>query len=244
MPTLPTTLPKSDLDVHYPDSDGRPLGETGWHVRSTFALYGVLRNHLADRDAYVAANMFLYYEQGNPKANASPDCMVILGVGNHERRSFKAWVEGAIPSVIFEFASDETFREDLCAKRMLYQRLGVAEYFLFDPLGECLDPRLQGFHLERGEYIELEPDADGSLISHALGLRLIAERSLLRAIDLRTNHPLLTFEEKPAEPAREAGRIERERQRVAALAGEVERLRILLGDRAKPATMRPPGNRG
>jgi hypothetical protein len=38
----------------------------------------------------------------------------------------------------------------------------VAEYFLFDPLGECLDPRLQGFRLEGGEYVELEPDATGA----------------------------------------------------------------------------------
>ena len=32
-----------------------------------------------DPDAYVASNMFLD-EDGNPKANRSPDCMVCLGV--------------------------------------------------------------------------------------------------------------------------------------------------------------------
>lgn len=257
MPLPRATSPPPDLDVYYPASDGRPMGETGWHIRSTYSFYGVLREHLADRDAYVAANMFLYYEQGNPKANRAPDCMVILGVGNHERRSFKTWIEGAVPSVVLEFSSDETIDEDLHAKRTLYARLGVAEYFLFDPLGECLDPRLQGFRLEGGEYIELVPDADGSLISHVLGLRLIAEGILLRAIDLRTNRPLLTNEEKTAELARgteqtererrraeqelqraeqerqraerERQRAEQERQRADALEAELERLRALLG---------------
>ncbi|HEX8199928.1 MAG TPA: Uma2 family endonuclease, partial [Isosphaeraceae bacterium] len=220
------------------------VGETGWHVRSTFALYGVLRDHLAQDDAYVAAHLPLYYERGNPRARRAPDCMVIRGVGDHERRSFKTWFEGAVPEIVFELASDETFREDLGAKRLLYQGLGVCEYFLFDPLGDCLDPRLQGFRLDGREYGELAPDVDGSLISHVLGLRLIAEGTLLRAIDLRTNRPLPTFEEKAAELAREAGRIERERQRVAALAAEVERLRGLLGRQGRSATASPPGTRG
>ncbi len=227
------------------------MGETGWHVRSTSSFYEVLREHLAHTDAYVASNMFLYYEQGNPKANRAPDCMVILGVGKHERRSFKTWVEGAVPSVIFEFSSDETIDEDLHAKKALYARLGVTEYVLFDPFGDCLDPRLQGFRLEGGEYIELVPDADGGLISQVLGLRLIGEGFLLRAIDLRTNRPLLTMEEKSAELARAADQTERlrlraeeerlraeeerqraeqERQRADDLAAELRRLRALLGD--------------
>jgi Uma2 family endonuclease len=213
MPSLPATSPPPDLDVDYPASDGRPMGESGWHFRSTSSFYSVVKEHLAHTDAYVAGNMFLYYEQGNPQANRAPDCMVILGVGNHERRSFKTWVEGAVPSVIFEFASDETFDEDLHAKKDLYARLGVAEYFLFDPLGDCLDPRLQGFRLEGGTYVQLVPDADGGLISQVLGLRLIPMGILLRAIDLRTNRPLLTFAEKTAELARLVEQAERERQR-------------------------------
>ena len=213
MPSLPATSPPPDLDVYYPASDGRPMGESGWHFLSTNAFYSVIKEHLAHTDAYVAGNMFLYYEQGNPQANRAPDCMVILGVGNHERRSFKTWVEGAVPSVIFEFSSDETFDEDLHAKKDLYARLGVTEYFLFDPLGECLDPRLQGFHLQGGQYVELVPDADGSLISQVLGLRLIGDGYLLRAIDLQTNRPLLTLEEQSAESARAKEQAEQERQR-------------------------------
>jgi len=127
------------------------MGETGFHVETLFLLHQALKSHLRGRaDSYVASNMFLYYEEGNPRANRSPDVMVILGVDNHTRRTFKTWVEHTVPSVIFEISSDETWREDLHAKRDLYARLGVAEYFLFDPLGDCLDPRLQGFRLEDG----------------------------------------------------------------------------------------------
>ena len=94
MSSLPTTSPPPDLDVYYPSSDGGPMGETGWHIRSTYSFYGVLREHLADRNAYVAANMFLYYEQGNPRANRAPDCMVILGVGSHVGSAVRTNIRG------------------------------------------------------------------------------------------------------------------------------------------------------
>src|SRR5689334_9644843 len=159
-PLLP---PKDPL---YPDSDGKPMGETGLHVEAILALHAALLDLLAGReDVYVASDMFLYYEEGNPKANKSPDVMVIFGVGGHHRRSFKTWVEGTVPTVIFEMASEDTYREDLTNKRDLYARLGVEEYYLFDPEDLYLKPRLQGFRLDGGQYVPIAPDADGGLIS-------------------------------------------------------------------------------
>ena len=96
-------------DPMYPDSDGKPMGETGFHVRAILHLYGALTLFFQQRgDIYVAADMFWYYQEGNPRANKSPDIMVIKGVGNHERRSFKSWVENALPCVIFEISSAST----------------------------------------------------------------------------------------------------------------------------------------
>ena len=235
----------------YPDSDGRPLGETGWHVDSTSTIYRLVKDHFAARpDVYVAANMFLYFEEGNPKANRSPDCMVSFGVrGNHERRSFKTWVEGVVPAFIIEFASPETYREDLGAKRDVYARLGVAEYFLFDPLGECLAPRFQGFRLAGGFYESLPADAEGGIASLVLDLYMVPEGHFLRLIDLATGRSLLTrselseeYEQTAAERDEERRAVELERRRAEAehrraeaerlraeeLAAEVDRLRALL----------------
>ena len=251
-----STTTTSAPEIYYPSSDGRPLGETGWHVESTLTLFGVLKQKYADRpDVYVAANMFLYYEEGNPKAHRSPDCMVILGVrGNHPRRWFKTWVEGVVPAVVFEFASPETYREDLGAKRELYARLGVAEYFLYDPVGECLDPRLQGYRLAGEAYESLTPDEDGGLTSRVLDLRFVPEGFLLRVIDLATGQSLLTFDEfaeryRRAEAERDRERqiaerehrraaaqrrrAERERLRAEASEAEVARLRALLEQRGR-----------
>ena len=56
----------------------------------------------------------------------------------------------------------------------MYASLGVGEYWLFDPTGDYLAPRLQGFRLHGGEYRPLPSVAmvggGLSLHSEALGL--------------------------------------------------------------------------
>src|SRR4051794_429418 len=91
---MSTSSAKSPPEVFYPESDGQPMGETGIHVNTTFELFWELKKLVfKDRpDVYVAADMFFYYEQGNPRAVKAPDVMVIKGVdGTFERRTFKLW---------------------------------------------------------------------------------------------------------------------------------------------------------
>src|SRR5690348_1039368 len=99
LPSLPGTV----FDPLYPDSDGEPMGETEIHVIAIFDLYHALRRHFRRlQDVHVAADMFLYYEQGNPRACKAPDVMVSKGVrGKHPRRSFRVWEENAVPAVAF-----------------------------------------------------------------------------------------------------------------------------------------------
>jgi Uma2 family endonuclease len=105
----PRRQPKTTT-IEYPDSDGKPMAETAIHVRAIMYLYDVfeflLKTIRADLSIYLAADMFLYYQEGNPRANKSPDLMLIKGVdGSYQRRSFKTWVEHAVPSVIIEVSS-------------------------------------------------------------------------------------------------------------------------------------------
>src|SRR6185437_10865018 len=139
--------PGTTIDPLYPDSDGKPMGETGLHVIAILELFGSLRRHFKSRqDIYVAADMFLYYEQGNPRACKAPDVMVAKGIhGKHERRSFRVWEEKAVPTVAFEVTSAKSRCEDAVEKPRAYAQVGIAEYFIFDPLDEYLRPRLQGF---------------------------------------------------------------------------------------------------
>ena len=112
------------------------------------------------------------------------------------RRTYKLWEEDVPPTVVFEVTSRSTRRDDLSKKRALYARLGVKEYYLYDPLAEYLKPSLQGFVLA-GAYQPLPPAADGSLTSAALGLRLKLAEGHLRLFDAATGALLLS----PAEHA-------------------------------------------
>jgi len=144
---------KKESEIVYPESDGEPMGETGSHVRASMHLYGALRQFYLDKsDVYITADMFMYYEKGNPKACKAPDVMVIKGVHTkYERRSFKLWEEKAGPCVIFEISSRSTMIDDLVIKSNLYAALGVHEYYLFDPLREFLEEGLTGFRLADNE---------------------------------------------------------------------------------------------
>jgi Uma2 family endonuclease len=229
-------------DELYPSSDGEPMAESGVHVLAIMLLFQALQDFFRDRpDVFLAADMFWYWEEGNPKARRAPDVMVVPGVGNEPRDSFLSWQENdTVPATIFEITSKGTWREDLHEKYQDYQRLGVAEYFIFDPIDRCLDPRLQGFRLQGKRYRRMRPSADGSLGSR-FGFRVRTDRTNLRLIDATTGEMLLTRAEQ-VEQARlelewvesqaELDRMdaEREHRRAEELAAEVERLRRLLGE--------------
>src|SRR5262249_11103936 len=85
------------------------------------------------------------------------------------------------------------------------ERLGVAEYFLFDPTGDYLKPRLQGFRLEGGRYVPI-PLVNDRMYSQQLGLELVIKGELMRFWNPVKGEWLLSAEES------ERARQEAERQ--------------------------------
>jgi Uma2 family endonuclease len=193
-----STPPLHGVEIEYPESDGRPLGETDIHRQEILdAIAALTEYYRLESQTYVAGNLMFYYEEGNPRASLSPDVFVVRGIPKGLRRTYKLWEEGRAPDMVIEVTSRSTRREDMQHKRNLYARIGVQEYFLYDPLAEYLKPPLQGFRLESGQYAPIAPAADGSLRCAALGLRLSIENQRLRLTDEATGEPLL----RPAEVA-------------------------------------------
>ena len=205
--------------LYYPGTDGKPLGETDVHIDALIYLREALKDHFRNASqVYVAGNMLLYYEEGNPAACVAPDVFVVQGVAKRERRIYRLWEEGQPPAAVVEITSRGSRLEDLGTKRAVYAMLGVREYFLYDPLGEYLRPPLQGYLLQEGEYQRLSPGGEGELTSQVLGVELRLEAGCLRVIDLTTGERLLTPAE--AQAARRTAEDE-----LAQLRAELARLR-------------------
>jgi hypothetical protein len=125
---------------------------------------------------------------------------------------------------VLETTSESTCSEDE-NKKGIYEKLGVEEYFQFDPLGEYLNPKLQGYRLVGGRYRSVRPNSDGSLLSRTTGVVFRAEGTQLRLTDADSGAPLLRNEEerKARRQAEEA--LQQAEEKVRALEEELARLR-------------------
>ena len=220
------TITTAVQPIHYPERDGKPMAETDVHIDVLIYLREALRDYFRNEpQVYVAGNMLLYYEEGNPAACVAPDVFVVQGVAKGERRTYKLWEEGQPPTVVFEITSRGSRLEDLGTKRALYAMLGVQEYFLYDPLGEYLRPPLQGYRLQQGEYERMLPRDQGQLVSQTLSLELRLQDGQLLVVNPATGERLLT----PAE-AHTARRTEAEARQAEATARQAAEARAALAE--------------
>ena len=196
------------VPVEYPYSDGQPIGETPIHRDCIVHTIRAFQEVFAERpDVYVGGDMFVYYEEGNPRASVVPNVFVVFGAVKDElreggwRETYKLWEEPKGPDFVLEVTSRSTQREDQVRKRALYARLGVTECFLYDPKGEYLPPlqgmRLRGGGYERSAPVRL-PDGREGLWSEVLGLYLCSEGQALRVHEPATGRDLRTPGEEAA----------------------------------------------
>ena len=185
--------------VEYPTSDGKPIAETDLHFDRLTDVAQCLKNRYADApNVYVGANMLVYDEPGNPRRRLAPDVFVVFGVPNHRRDLLKIWDEKP-PSFVLEITSKSTRREDMTTKRRRYAAWGVAEYFLYDPRVEYLEPPLQGLALREGAYRPMPPtrlpNGHDGYPSESLGMHLWLRESELRLFDPVNGRGLETYRE-------------------------------------------------
>ena len=204
--------------VFYPESDGTPMAETDVHAKLMINLWFALDNFFRnDPQVYVSRNLFLYYVKGDPKKNIAPDVFLVRGVPKGDRRVYFLWEEGVAPQVVIELSSEHTWKEDVFKKFHVYEKLGVREYFIFDPTSDYIKGApLIGFRLEDGEYVEMELKED-RLHSDELGLDLVIAGSALRLFDPITGKLLMTPDEEAEARIRAEAEVERLRAEIELL---------------------------
>ena len=227
--------------VEYPSSDGTPVAESDFQLTPVAYARDALRDHFRGRpNVYVAANLFIYYEQDNLDAKVAPDVFVVRGAPNHDRHTYRLWQEPKPPDFVFEVTSRRTWREDQGRKRSLYRALGVAEYWQYDPTGDYLLPPLQGVRLVGGAYRRMTERASAAgrqeMFSSVLGLELRVSERGFRFHDPVAGEDLLSLTERGEalqreRQGREWERRERERAERGWQRAEQERQRAEQGRR-------------
>ena len=152
-------------ELRLPSSDDEPVP---WDTRQAVAIvdcFDCLQRHWRGRlDVFVGLDQFVYWDPaykpgtkgGNPPV--APDVYVAFAVANRHRNSYVVWEEGKPPDFVLEVASDSSRTKDEKEKPGIYAKIGVPEFFLYDPEGK-LYPALSGFELCGGEYLPLPEEA-------------------------------------------------------------------------------------
>jgi Uma2 family endonuclease len=199
------------------------MAETDWHRKLMTILIEILEAFFAGQRVYVSGNLLVYYEAGNRRRHVSPDVFVVRGVENYQRPNFLIWEERRGPELVIELTSSSTEAEDRRTKMALYQdTLRVREYYLFDPLGDYLDPPLQGFRLHKGTYRPIR-SVKGRLPSQVLRLHLERDGRMLRLWDRSTQLWLPTPDEALQRAKERAEESDKENARLRQEIGELRR---------------------
>ena len=209
------------------------MAESDFQLKPLVYAYTTLMGRYRDRDdVYVSADLFVYYEEGNPRAVVAPDVFVVLGAPGHDRRTYKLWEEPKAPDFVLEVTSHSTRREDEGSKRRVYAKLGVREYWRFDPTGDYLDPPLKGERLDAGRYVGLAlralPDRSPAGRSEVLGLDLAVVDGRFRFHDPVTGRHLPASEEWQARSLKLELRVEQEAEARKAAEARIAKLEARL----------------
>jgi Uma2 family endonuclease len=95
-------------EVVYPESDGKPMGETDLRRMWMIRIYDLLKYRYRDQQVYVGSDLLVYYENGNPLKYLVPDVFVVKDCAPGPRRTFRTWEEERVPDVVFEVTSRAT----------------------------------------------------------------------------------------------------------------------------------------
>lgn len=237
---------KPETALLYPEEyiieeDLKEMGETNPHKRLMIYLRMLLEWYYHQLGWLVITEMNVYHPAiRNTRKYIVPDvALVKIALPTEEVESLTSWdAERMAPQVIVEIASDKTWPNDVGSKDSdkpaIYGRIGVKEYFTYDPNHPQVWTKSKGVRLrgwrynEEGQPTELKPDEKGRLWSDELQSFLVPQGYLLRLTDQAGNWRLTKAEadEQARQAAEQRADSEAQaRQAAEQRAAEAERQR-------------------
>jgi len=179
------------------EEQDEPLASDPHSDEQTYC-FTALRYLLNPDGHYVSMDRWLRLDPHVPSDKLLPDFLIArhLLAQQWGVDEYLPWVVGKAPEVLGEFLSPSSEKADQGEKPERYGKLGVQEYFLFDPDGKYHVPRIQGWRLHRdGSRTALPRRADGGIDSHLLPVRFRLMDDHVGVIDTRTGELALRYED-------------------------------------------------
>ncbi|MDE2785106.1 MAG: Uma2 family endonuclease [Chloroflexota bacterium] len=170
----------------------------------------LLNERYEDRpDVFISGEVYVSYDITDGNRRVGPDLFIAFDVNVAGIReglpNFWTWETGKAPDFVMEVASPSTAENDMGWKRELYRRIGVQEYWRFDPTGgELYGRAIIGERLMNGEYEEypVERGDDGSARSRSELLDMVFYRDSAGWFDVLDPATGLTIDKRAAAEGR------------------------------------------
>lgn len=220
------------------EEDLKEMGESNPHTNLIEYLKDILQALYQLSRWLVISEMNVYHPAiRNSQHYIVPDVTLVkIVLSPEEEQALSSWdAERMAPQVVFEVASKGTWpfdvRERATDKPAIYGRIGVREYFTYDPHFPQVwtrnrGIRLRGWRYEDGQPIELQLDVEGRLWSEELNSYLVPDGYYLRLTDREGLRRLTDREidfQKRLEAEQRAIQLEAERQAEHSARLEAER---------------------
>jgi len=210
------------------------MGESTFQSELIHYLIEVLWWFYRAEKWFIVTNLNIYQTSNFRENPIVPDVAVFKGV-ILEQQGVKSWKmllpNRPAPTVVFEICSEKSINDDLVEKPEKYGRLGVKEYFAYDPNEQALrkkaGERLYGWRYTwNGDAAPIEPDEQGRMWSEELESWLVADGGYLRLYDHTGAMRLTKGEAEREGRLAEYQRAERERMEKEAEYQRAERERM------------------
>ncbi len=231
------------LELLLHPQEGDKVTQTDFHFSLLVSIVGRLRRRLERTPGIGVFSDLLFKWDRLGLKDSGPDVAVVRGLPAPRKEiseqiggTFDVARWGARPHLAIEVVSPEhgrLRRKDLKDNLDIYARAGIEEYLIVNPLQLGSDEPLQllGYRLGSGpKYTEIQPDAQGRILSQTTGLRFWTdpEGRRIEIFDQATGERLLEPEEVDARANAAEARAEQEKAARKAAEAEIARLRAIL----------------
>ncbi len=221
------------------EEDGHCLSQNIIHAAIAYRVQDAIERHcnwLKTLENLVTVDVFIAYKDEGRTVTVAPDVMLAKGPAARagegpqapvfrppKPKSYELAEEGRPPDFVLEVVSPKNTTADLRDKTAKYLKIGIPEYFVFDPYARESDPPLKRYRLQPGGKAWKEKTSRSGLRSKELDTKILVNGQTLEVINPKTGQPYERSQELQVTAEREAAARRKQQARAEMAEARAER---------------------